>query len=122
MHSIQSAQLNSLGSADIRLHYATMEYETWMMALMENFVVAKGGNLNKILANMGINPASDFEKTIFHPYNKIQEVYRAINEKYGKHEGDHRSFLSTISVNDYEALRNSGKCVSFKNFINSLFS
>lgn len=120
MHAVQSEQLNIVRNADIRLHYAIMEYETWMMALMDNFVTSRGGNLNNILTKLGIDPQTDFEKTIFHPYNKIQEVYRAVNAKYGKHEADHLSFLSSITITDYEELRYSGKCSSFKAFMDSL--
>lgn len=105
---------------DIRLHYAIMEYETWMMALMEKFILSNGGNVIEIFKNIGIHPKDDFEQTVYHPYNKIQEIYRAIHKRYGKHEHDYLSFLSSIELDDYETLRNSNRCISFKNFIDSL--
>lgn len=120
MHEVQSGQLNVVEGADVRLHYAIMEYETWMMALMGNYVSSKGGDFAKILEKIGIDPNSDFEQEIYHPYNKVQDVYKAVNERYGKHESDHLAFLASVSVADYEKLRHSGRCASFKHFIDSL--
>ena len=120
MHSVQSAQLRVVDGADVRLHYAIMEYETWMIALMRNYVTSRGGDFNDILEKAGVDSESDFEKTIFHPYNKVKEMYKLLGKDYGKHENDYQSFLSTVSVDDYEKLRNSGKCSSFKSFMESL--
>ncbi len=120
MHTVQQSQLQGSFSADIRLHYAIMEYETWMMALLDNFVTFKGGNLSVILQHIGIAPEADFEHTVFHPYNKVQEIYRELGEHYGKHESDYLSFLSSVTRDDYERLRHSGKCSSFKSFLDSL--
>lgn len=120
MHEVQSGQLNVVEGADVRLHYAIMEYETWMMALMGNYVSSKGCDFAKILEKIGIDPDSDFEQEIYHPYNKVQDVYKAVNERYGKHESDHLAFLASVAVADYEKLRHSGRCASFKHFIDSL--
>ena len=60
-----------------------------MMALMGNYVSSKGGDFAKILEKIGIDPDSDFEQEIYHPYNKVQDVYKDVNERYGKHESDH---------------------------------
>lgn len=60
------------------------------------------------------------ENTVYHPYNKVQEIYRAMHATYGKHEGDYHSFLASLTKDDYEALRNSDRCASFKSFIDSL--
>lgn len=122
MHALQTEQLQKASTADVRLHYAVMEYETWMMALLSNFVSSRGKHLPDLLRQIGIDPEADLEQTVFHPYNKVQEIYRALGESYGKHEGDHLSFLSTLTKDDYESLRNSGKCASFKTFLDSLMT
>ncbi len=119
MHEAHLSQLKYEG-ADIRYHFAIMEYEAWMLALIDNYIISKGGAPGEAFASVGIDYNSDFENTVFHPYNKVQKIFNSIGEHYGKHEGDHLSFLSFLSVDDYEDLRNSGRCASFKSFIDSL--
>lgn len=121
MHEAQSEQIRFDG-VDTRLHFAIMEYETWMMALLDNFIVSKGGNPIEVFAAAGVDYNSDFEDTVYHPYNKVQKIYQAVNATYGKHEGDYMSFLASLTTEDYEALRNSDRCASFKSFIDSLLT
>lgn len=119
MHQAQSQQM-AFDGADTRLHFAIMEYETWMMALMDKFIVSNGGNPEKLFADAGVDYHSDFENTIYHPYNKVQAIYKAIQLTYKKHEEDQFSFLSSLSKEDYETLRCSRRCASFKSFLDSL--
>ena len=49
-----------------------MEYESWMMALLDNFIISKGGTPEEVFAAVGVDYKSDFEETVFHPYNKVQ--------------------------------------------------
>lgn len=119
MHKAQYEQIRFKG-VDVRLHFAIMEYEAWMMALLDNFIMSKGGNPEDVFVSAGVDYDSDFEQTVFHPYNKVQDIYRTLNATYSKHEGDYLSFLSTLEKNDYEALRNSDRCASFRSFLDSL--
>lgn len=119
MHDAQYDQIKN-DCADIRLHFAIMEYEAWMLALIDNFIISKGGDPAEAFADAGVDHDSDFETTVFHPYNKVQKILQSIGEHYGKHEGDHLSFLSCLSKDDYERLRNSNRCASFKSFVDSL--
>ena len=119
MLKTQSEQIRFEG-VDARLHFAIMEYEAWMMALLDNFIMSKGGNPEEAFAAAGVDYNSDFEKTVFHPYNKVQRIYQAVNATYGKHEDEHLAFLATLQKNDYEALRNSDRCASFRSFMDSL--
>ena len=64
--------------------------------------------------------ADDFEQTVFHPYPLVKKIYQACGEDYGKHGSESFSFLSTLSVEDYEGLRHSGRCASFAKFLDSL--
>lgn len=121
MLETQTLQLK-YGDADTRLHFAIMEYETWMMALLDNFIINKGDTPVNVFATVGVNHDSDFEKTVYHPYNIVREIYHKLNTTYGKHERDYYSFLESISKEDYETLRNSKRCRSFKSFIDSLLS
>lgn len=119
MHKAQSEQIRFDG-VDTRLHFAIMEFEAWMMALLNNFIVSKGGKPEDVFATAGVDYKSDFEETVYHPYNKVQKIYQEVNATYGKHEGDFFSFLKSLTKEDYEMLRNSGRCASFRSFINSL--
>lgn len=119
MHDAQYDQIKN-DCADIRLHFAIMEYEAWMLALIDKFIISKGGDPAEAFADAAVDHDSDFETTVFHPYNKVQKILQSIGEHYGKHEGDHLSFLSCLSKDDYERLRNSNRCASFKSFVDSL--
>lgn len=119
MHDAQYNQIKN-DCADIRLHFAIMEYEAWMLALIDKFIISKGGDPAEAFADAVVDHDSDFETTVFHPYNKVQKILQSIGEHYGKHEGDHLSFLSCLSKDDYESLRNSNRCASFKSFVDSL--
>lgn len=121
MSLAQSEQIR-LAGVDTRLHFAIMEYEAWMMALLDNFIVLKGRKPEEVFKAAGVDYSSDFEDTVYHPYNKIQKIYQEVNATYGKHEGDYLSFLATLTKDDYEALRLSGRCASFRSFIDSLLT
>ena len=119
MHKAQSEQIRTEG-VDTRLHFAIMEYETWMMALLDNYIVSKGKNPEEVFEASGVDYNSDFENIVYHPYDKVQKIFKQIGAAYGKHEGEDMSFLSNVRTEDYETLRNSGRCASFKSFIESL--
>ena len=119
MHKVQSEQIRFNGAVT-KLHFAIMEYEAWMMALLNNFIISKGGRPEDVFKTAGVDYDSDFEETVYHPYNKVQKIYQAVNATYGKHEDDYLSFLASLTKEDYEVLRNSDRCASFKSFIDSL--
>ena len=120
LYAIQSKNINS-SNGDVRLHFAVMEYEAWMLALIGRYLEQKGGTIQEIERNLSIDLSQDFEQTTYHPANKVKEVFEFLGKKYGKHEGDERSFLSSLTKDDYEVLRTSGRCASFAKFLDSLF-
>lgn len=119
MHTKQSMVFQD-GEHDIRLHFAIMEYETWMLALLKNYMAQKERDLSEMLNRIGIDPACDFEKFIYHPSVKVKELYQLIGKEYDKHEKDSFSFLETVTLDDLKTLIESGKCQSFAKFYNSL--
>ncbi|MGM9675787.1 MAG: hypothetical protein ACI3X9_10030 [Bacteroidaceae bacterium] len=119
MYEIQSRQIQ-FKEVDTRLHFAIMEYEAWMMALLDKYILSKGRNPEEVFVAAGVDYSSDFEDTVYHPYNKVQKIFQAVNETYGKHESDYHSFLASLAREDYDALRCSGRCASFRSFIDSL--
>ena len=55
-----------------------MEYEAWMLALIDNFIISKGGDPAEAFADAGVDHNSDFETTVFHPYNKVQKILQLV--------------------------------------------
>lgn len=119
MHAAQSEQIKN-DNAVTRLHLAIMEYEAWMLALIENFVEARGASIVDIEHLLNVDLHSDIEETVYHPYNLVQKIYKLMGESYHKHESDQMSFLATLQREDYETLRHSDRCASFGKFLDSL--
>lgn len=120
MHKAQFGVICVPEGTDCRLHFAIMEYETWMLALIERFVISHGKDFAAVCEQLYIDTAQDFEQTVYHPYPLVKKIFQACGEDYGKHGSELFSFLSTLSVDDYEELRHSGCCASFAKFLDSL--
>lgn len=121
MHAAQQASINDQSGA-IRLHFAIMEYETWMLALIENFIVGKGKDVAALCTALRIDLSLDPEASVYHPFPVVKAIYQACGEDYQKHGKESFSFLNTLTVNDYERLRNSGRCASFAKLLDSLLA
>ena len=120
MHSVQTEAIMAPAGSDCRLHFAIMEYESWMLALIERYVAGRGKDFAEICKKLGIERNCDFEQCVFHPYPLAQKIFQECGEDYHKHGKESFSFLSFLTVEDYEALRHSGRCASFAKFIDSL--
>lgn len=120
LYTIQSNIIDPK-NGDVRLHFAIMEYEAWMLALIGNYVERKGKTIQEVEQNLSMDLSLDFEQTIYHPTTKIKAIFELFGDKYGKHEGDELSFLSSLTKNDYEEFRSSGRCASFSKFMESLY-
>lgn len=105
-----------------RLHFAVMEFEAWMMALLDKYISKNGGVPSDVFAAAKVDYSSDFEQTIYHPSKKVQQIFQVMNTIYGKHESDYLSFLKCLAWEDYDSLRNSNRCASFRFFVDSLLS
>ncbi len=120
MYAVQVNSINNRNS-DCRLHFAIMEYESWMLALIDNYVVYKGQDIANICQQIGVElTMCDPENDIYHPFPRVKEIFQACGEDYHKREDELLSFLSTLTTDDYEKLRHSGRCASFSKFLDSL--
>lgn len=119
IHELHAIQMGAINHEDIdcRLHYAIMEFEAWMLALIDNYIIEKGYTPPELFDEYGI--VADIEN-IYHPYPLVQKVFEHCGDSYHKHESETYALLSTLSVDDYENLRSSGRCPSFTKFIDSL--
>ena len=120
MHALQSEAIGAPEGSDCRLHFAIMEYEAWMFALIENYVKGLGKDLAAVCEQQGIDLTVDPEQAVYYPYPLVRKIYQACGEDYHKHGGESYSFLSSLTVEDYERLRLSGRCASFGKFLESL--
>ena len=67
MHKAQFGVIGAPEGCDCRLHFAIMEYETWMLALIERYVTSHAKELADVCGQLGIDMTEDFEQTVYHP-------------------------------------------------------
>lgn len=120
LHYIQTRAINVTQTCDCRLHFAIMEYETWMLALINNYVINKGFDLSILGQQLNIDIECDFEQNVYHPFNIVRKICNICGDDYHKHGKESFSFLSVLSMDDYNMLRSSGRCASFAKFLDSL--
>ena len=106
--------------ADCRLHFAIMEYEAWILALLKKSIDTKGSDFNKRCEDLKYDIKCDPELTIYHPTKWVREIMQSCGIDYCKSDSDSYSILSSLTTDDYEALRYSGRCLSFAKFLDSL--
>lgn len=118
MHDTQSLCIKC-EDINSQLHFAVMEFEAWMLGLIEVFINNRTKEIDSIIQDVGFDFRVNIEN-IYHPSSIIKKIYSSFGEKYDKQQHDIRSFLSSINKNDYINLINSNKCPSFNYFVSSL--
>ena len=98
-------------SENVRIHYAIMEVETWMLALLEKWK----GDISMDDIKQFFNPDADIE-TIFHPYLVMKNIKALMGDTYEKHKNQVNSIMANINWEDYAKLYQSGRCPSFNAF------
>ena len=90
----------------MQLHFAIMEVEAWLLG-MPKFI--------KQLSDI-----KDPETDVYHPAAKLKELIGAMGSSYDKHQGEIESLMDQVTKDDYLALLQSGRCASFKSFVETL--
>lgn len=106
---IQSAKEEIEASSkplELQMHYAIMEVEAWLLG-MPKFME----HLQYI---------NDPETDIYHPAEKLKELMEAMGSGYDKHSKDIESIIGNLDKKDYLALYESGRCQSFRKFVEVL--
>lgn len=111
----------SVGFACINLnadHWEYVQYPAQGSATVSSsfYQIVNVNNDGRVISKL----RKDIPNLIKQGFEIILGLRDVFGKDYGKHENDYQSFLSTVSVEDYEKLRNSGKCSSFKSFMESL--
>ena len=104
-----------LGDSNVRIHYAIMEVETWMLALIDCW---KGNMTDEEIAKI-LPPDSNIE-LIYHPAEVVKAITSTNGVPYDKHSSQVNSIISKITKGDYLALFDSNKCPSYNEFIEDL--
>jgi hypothetical protein len=99
--------------------FAIMEGESWILGFHDCFE-----KINPLLNSSFINEklGYDLEKldpeiTFFHPANVVKDIYQLAGENYSKSKGNIEAIMASLQKDDFDALMNSSKCSSFKQFV-----
>lgn len=91
---------------ELQMHYAIMEVEAWLLG-MPGFI--------ELLSDV-----NDPETEIYHPAEKLKELMAEMGSDYNKHSKDIESIMGNLKKEDYLALYESGRCQSFRKFVDAL--
>lgn len=106
----------------IRVRFAVMETEAWLLALGEVFhKIDNSLDADGLITKAGFDVESDPQTAFFHPYAKLEEIFISIGKSYSKHWHEIKEIVFKLNWTDFEALYNSGKCLSFREFCDSVF-
>lgn len=106
---IQSAKETiaaSSKSLELQMHFAIMEVEAWLLG-MPRFMEF-------------LQDINDPETDIYHPAEKLKELMEAKGSGYDKHSKDIESIIGNLEKEDYLALYESGRCQSFRRFVEAV--
>lgn len=106
---IQSAKEEIEASSkplELQMHYAIMEVEAWLLGMP------------KFMEHL--QDINDPETDIYHPAEKLKELMEAMGSGYDKHSKDIESIIGNLDKKDYLALYESGRCQSFRKFVDAL--
>lgn len=107
----------------IRVRFAVMETEAWLLALynvFEKIDPRLDTNGLRDLAEVDVN--DDPQTSYFNPFTKLEGVFMAIGRTYSKHWREIKEIVFKVELADFERLYNSGHCQSFKEFYDALFN
>ncbi|MBQ3613441.1 MAG: hypothetical protein II989_05060 [Bacteroidales bacterium] len=91
---------------ELQMHFAIMEVEAWLLGMP------------KLMEHL--QDVSDPETDIYHPAVKLKELMEDLGSGYDKHSKDIETIIGDLEKEDYLALYESGRCQSFRNFVDSL--
>jgi hypothetical protein len=125
--TIQLRVLNRLlngQTTDVKLCYAIMETETWILGMSE-FLELLDERLthNFIHENLKINlDTIDPEAEIPNPATVLSRIFQLVNKDYRKRQGEMDALIAKFNRRDYEAFLESDKCQSFNQFHDAIHS
>ena len=108
-------QIQEAKVSNIIIHFAIMEVETWMLALLDKWK----GDIQDSDILQYFNPDDNLEE-IYHPAEIVTAITGISGVPYDKHASQVNSIMSNIGWDDYKDLYQSNRCPSFNAFVNDL--
>lgn len=106
----------------IQIRFAVMEIEAWLLALSNVFQKIDGAlDDDGLRANAKVDTGDDPQVAYFHPYSKLEDIFRSIGRTYSKHWREIKEIVFKLQWKDFQDLYYSGKCHSFKEFYDAIF-
>lgn len=120
---IQEQFLELDNNGMIRVKFAVMEIEAWILALSGVFKkIDQRLDANGLLSLSGVDVNNDPQTTYFHPYAKLEDIFRSIGKQYSKHWREIKMIVFKVKQADIDSLYNSGKCQSFRELYDAIFN
>lgn len=107
----------------VHCHFAIMEIEAWFLGMgwyLEK--IHPSLTEDKLLNELHFDLDTDPEITIYHPAQRLADIYSHVNEVYDKHRHDVNSIMSHLNKTDFEMLLEFDKCISFNSFVYNLIN
>lgn len=87
----------------IRPHFAIMEVEAWILAMLEDFPSDQ-----------------DPETQLYHPAEELKRICIKNGSDYDKHENEVCALMDRLEKKHFEHLLYSGRCASFRSFVETI--
>lgn len=110
-----SQQIDKTIASQVKIHFAIMEVETWLLALLDKWK----GEISDNSIRQIFNPDENLEY-IFHPADIVTAITSLSGNPYDKHKPQVNAIMSKIEWEDYLHLYDSNRCPSFNSFIDEL--
>lgn len=108
-------QIEEANVTNVKIHFAIMEVETWMLALLDKWK----GDISDSDILQYFNPEDNLEE-IYHPAEIVKAITSLSGAPYDKHASQVNSIMANIGWDDYKDLYQSNRCPSFNDFIDDL--
>lgn len=119
----QKAIRNLNHSDKIKIYFAIMELEAWLLGMYNLFErINKRLTIDYIKKKLQYDLKTiDPQKEFFKPSDIVDDILRLVNKRYRKTEHDIESICSRIeNGNDFLNIFANGRCASFKKFFDEI--
>ncbi|MCR4915646.1 MAG: hypothetical protein K6A96_07830 [Prevotella sp.] len=119
--AVREVLMNISHGEIVDFHFAIMEVEAWLLGMHDYLLsIDERLTIEFIKESTGVDLDNDPEKTIVHPAMELNRIYGLVGKKYDKHLSDISSIMTKLKNRDFVNLIESGKCSTFKLFVESL--
>jgi hypothetical protein len=108
----------------IQVHFAIMEFESWLLAMYNLFPKIDPRLTSDTLRSaLGVElRAISPERTFFHPSVQVGQIFGLVGRAYTKSEDDITSIVSSIDEANLLEAEENGRCPSLENYVTKIES